>query len=293
MAYPTRKPEITERDHGILRLLWKWKVLSTSALTAKFFPGKSPLTCYVRLQILSRLGFVRALDLGSRKRTGWSIEERGFRYIRATLGELESRGFRSEYLEHDFLTTALHLGEWLIEQPREIKTFSEQQLRRIHPDLWPSWVPRSDIHRPDGYTLDYRGSSPKIYAIETELSLKSTKRYESVAAFYGGQESLTAVIWLVENQRSASKLKDSLEHHKIRNLGAHNFLLRKAFESEGWKAKLSDGSLSGQSLSEVFLYNPTISPQFPHNVNCSAALLDARKRPLNQDLGNARRGRNP
>ncbi len=185
--------EITERDYKILRSLWKWKALTTQALARKFFPDIKPLSAYRRLMLLETGGYIKCLQVDGRHKEVWSLSDLGFKSILPKLGELECVGYKSENIHHDYLATAFHLGEWLTHQPENSQTYSEQQLRRYAMDTWPAWVPQSNTHRPDGYSIYEVDNQRVITAFETELWSKTRHRYEEVVAFYDTQESIQFV----------------------------------------------------------------------------------------------------
>src|SRR3989344_7063606 len=136
MAKTTRKKarnlQITERDYKLLRYLWKWKVLSTSAIAKKFFPEAKSVSAYIRLLRLEKAGFIESIPIDKRHFDVWAITAKGFRVIQSQLVDLAHQGFKSENPYHDYIATAFHLGEWLTNRPPYGKMFSEQQQRRIH-----------------------------------------------------------------------------------------------------------------------------------------------------------------
>lgn len=275
------KRQITERDYRILRLLWKWKAVSTMAIAKKFFPEVQPLSCYRRLQYLESDGYIKSAPVDGRFFEVWCLSDKGFRYIRPKLGELESAGYRSESVDHDFIATVFHLGEWLTRQPPQARTYSEQQLRRIHPDLWPSWVPKSTLHRPDGYSLDYRGSSPLIYAFEAEISVKAKCRYESVVAFYDSEASVSAIFWLVSSPGELKAILSAFQKFQIRDLGKHHFLFLKDFKAKGWAAPFVEGTQKGKTLEHILHPEGVTMASQWHRGQDVLSLLANRKRPTN------------
>lgn len=132
---------LTERDLKILRYLWRWKVLSTAALTEKFFPERSPITAYTRLWHLQDGNYIRLIPLSDGKRFVWGLDQKGLASIKNQLPDLREIGFKSENVEHDHLVSAIHIGEWLTTTTSDDYFFSEQELRRFHLDQYPEWVP--------------------------------------------------------------------------------------------------------------------------------------------------------
>ena len=238
-----KKPKclIVERDMAIFRFLWRWKAVSTLALAAKFFSNCEPRSAYCRLMLLQKCGYIQAVDLIGGLKVVWSLTDKGFKYIEPMILHLESYGYKSEHRYHDYLTTAFHLGEWLIKPPEFTQTYSEQELRRIVPDRWESWVPRSTTHRPDGYSMYYVGEEPVVIAFEVELSLKANDRYDRVVAFYDGQNDIKMVFWIVKSKTEVNALRRAFEKFHIRDWSKHHFILLRDFQENGWMAKFCEG----------------------------------------------------
>lgn len=273
--------EITERDYKILRFLWKWKIVSTCALAQKFFPSVQSFSAYRRLLLLEADGYIGSHVVKGRFHEGWILKDKGFKYILPHLGDLESKGFKSANYPHDFLATAFHLGDWLVEQPENTQTYTEQQLRCYPLDLWPAWVPHSTLHRPDGYSAYQSNEKRVVVAFESEISLKAKYRYESVVTFYNTQTDIDYVFWLVDSQMTLNALKRNFEKFQMRECSRHQFILLSAFMKNGWRAQFTEGKFQGRNLSEFLNHKPiTISSQAHHSCG-SLALLDSRRRPSN------------
>lgn len=263
-----------------MKYLWKWKLVSTAALAAKFFPNLSTLTPYRRLMRLADSKYLQYIHRNDASGCGWCLTPKSYKQIRHLLGELRAEGFRSEYPNHDSIATAFHLGDWLTKQPEYTQTFSEQQLRRIPVELWDDWVPKSTIHRPDGYSLIFKGEERLVFAFEAELDLKPKPRYESVAAFYDLQQNINAVFWLVDSKSTANSMKRHFESFNVRNLSKHNFVLTEEFRERGWSTPIIAGKFEGKSLTDILSsLPPTKLPLCSQQVG-SLALLNNFKRPV-------------
>ncbi len=271
--------QITERDYKMLRFLWKWKIVSTLGLAKKFYPSADPFTAYRRLLYLEADGFIGHYPVAGRFHNAWILKEKGFKYILPYLGELRSKGFKSTNYPHDFTASAFHLGEWLIHQPDNSQTYSEQQLRSYHEDLWPSWIPRSTIHRPDGYSVYQNADRRTIIAFETELSLKASKRYESIINFYDSQSTITFVFWLVDSRSTLNAISRILQKVQISQSSKHQFVLLPDFQKMGWNAPFIQGSFIGNSPANILLHKTsTLLTQDPLN-RATLLLLESRRRP--------------
>ncbi len=136
---------ITERDYKMLRFLWKWKAVSTRSIAKKFYSNIKPVSAYRRLQYLANDGYIKSSAVEGKLNEVWGLKEKGFKYILSYLGDLKSKGFKSENNWHDCLSTAFQLGEWLTNQPDNSQTYSEQQLRCNHPELYQNFPRKFDL----------------------------------------------------------------------------------------------------------------------------------------------------
>lgn len=278
---PKRKSnrlDVTARDIKILKFLWKWKMVSTAAVGLRFFPNASVHTGYRRLLALAQFGFVTFIQIDHTTGQGWTLTPKGYKVIRHLLGDLSVDGFKSEYPHHDRLVTALHLGNWLTNQPEYTQTFSEQQLRRIPVDLWDDWVPKSTTHRPDGYSLLFRGERKLVVAFEVELWLKSKNRYEPLVAFYDVQQSIDMVIWLVNSKVTLNSMKRTFERFNIREMQKHHFILLSDFQARGWYAPFVSGKFIGKTPAEILLHLPLPRPFPEPSYGAALALLENSKK---------------
>lgn len=275
-----RHCEITDRDYKLLRFLWKWKVVSTSAVAKKFFPGVQSFSAYRRLLFLESDGYIGSFVVRGRFHEGWILKEKGFKYILPHLGDLRSQGYKSANYPHDFLATALHLGDWLTQQPENTQTYSEQQLRCYPSDLWPSWIPRSTLHRPDGYSAYQSSERRVVVAFEAEISVKNKKRYESVVTFYDNQPSIHYVFWLVDSKSTLNAVRRNFEKHQMREWSKHQFILLSDFMKAGWMAPFVEGKFKGRSIVDFLMHNPATMASQSHLACGTLALLDSRRRPV-------------
>lgn len=275
--------QITDRDYKVLRFVWRWKCASTMTLAKKFFAQINPHSAYRRLQFLEAAGFIQSRIVTGRYFEVWTLKEKGFKYIQPKLGYLESNAFKTDHIEHDFLVTAFHLGEWLTHQPDYTQTYTERQLTCYPAEHWPAWVPKSKLHRPDGFSIQVRESSQFVAAFEVELSLKTSQRYESVATYYDGEAAISAVIWLVSSKTDINRLQEIFKKLHVRDLSKHNFILRNDFLNSGWSSIIHDGNFKGQRLLNIFNRNGVVQASKWHRDLDAIALLDSRKRPISSN----------
>lgn len=263
-------------DRDILLFLWRWKLLSSSAIAARFFPGATSSGANKRLERLRRHNLIYPFNMNSNEaKVLWSLTSKGFREARVRLPELSETGFRSEHPLHDYYVTAIHLGEWLTRIPQGCDLFSEQELRRYSPDNFPGWVPTNTLHRSDGYWKIRLPEGNLVAALEVELNLKTKPKYGVVAQYYKDQPNISRVIWVVETSADARKIRDALKASSPSNIGIHTFILLPDFLSRGWDAPIQYGFEEGRPLSCLLRFDSGETQE-----NSSAfSLLDTRKWP--------------
>lgn len=262
------------RDVPILQFLWKWKAVTTSALCQKFFYDVSPATGFKRLWELERAAFIETRTVDDHgKQFAWVLTKKGFAAIRSSLPVLREEGFRSENLHHDLLTSAFHLGDWLNARNENATVISEQQLRRYDFEFYPKAVPKTDLHRPDGYTY-LASPSAKLIAFEVELSPKKKFQYEEVANFYN-RHQVNHILWLVPRESLGLRIHQVIGDTLFQDENRHSFLLLTDFIERSWDAKFFIGPHAGQTVNTL-LGNSTET--VPKHVS-SKFLLDTRKAP--------------
>lgn len=239
---------LNDREVRILIFLWKWKLVSNAALTSKrFFPVTSQARAYNRLLDLKRVGLIEVRCDDKIQNFAWTVTQKGFKAIREFLPALREEGFRSEYFEHDFLVTAFHLGDWLIELPSNVRIFTEQELRRCVFDEYPSWVPETS-HRPDGY-FGFAGDDKIMpVAIEIELNRKTPTAYEGIGEFYADTTSVFRVLWLVPSVTAAKRIHSKIREYLSVRSNIHNFILVSDFRDLGWQSPIIEGPEAGKTI---------------------------------------------
>lgn len=267
-----------ERDLPLLTFLWRWKVATTKALHARFFPECVQFRAYARLLQLSDAGYLTAIQLGHQKGVVWSLTRKGFLVVREQLPALAAEGFASEHMRHDLLCAAFHLGDWLCAQPVNVSLFSEQQLRTYDPEMYPAWVPASGGHRADGYSFVQGQSGDRVIGIEVELSRKKVSLYKSAGIFYSHQREVDRVLWLVEGATYLASLESHLATYDLDRSSIHNFVSLGQFQRQGWQSRIARGPEQGLTIHE-FLHDgdPRKMPEKSQKPFSGLHFLDTRK----------------
>lgn len=268
-----------QRDIPLLHFLWKWRLVTVAALTQKFFPMCSEKTAYNRLLALEHAKRITIRSKGNDGQFLCALDRQGYEAIKEELPLLSEPGFKPEHIEHDFLVSAFHLGDWLKDKPENTSLFSAQQLRRIDSEMYPSWVPRSPTHIPDGYTLVKKGDRDSIFAIEVELYSRTELNYQLIGDLYRYLRNVEKVFWLVSGDSLARKIEIQLIKAMRDRPSNHNFILLKEFVAQGWDAPIVIGPDEGRSLSTLFSEIVPKSGENPSDSNLARFLLDTRKSP--------------
>lgn len=257
--------KLSKRDVEILHFLWRWKVCTTRALSQKYFSG-SDFTAYDRLRLLKNGGYIRLLGLNEEYgRFVWTLSNKGFQEILEGMDALREVGFASEYLKHDLYVVALHLGDWLMDTPKGVEFFSEQELRRCYPSNYPAWVPQLNGRRPDGYWLIPYRNEQLVFALEVEFSIKDQKEYGPIGRFYADAEGITRVFWLVESSNIALKLQNRFRQISKTEYEKHNFIIRPDFEKQGWQSRIIAGYEVGKTLAFAVCAGQILSTEWTLN----------------------------
>ncbi len=275
---------LTERDNRLLRFLWKWKLLTTRAIHLKFFPQCSLQRAYNRLNQLKNAGILESRRGEELDANYWALGQLGYRAIKSVLPPLRSDGYKAEHVSHDALVTAIHLGHWFLEKPSTAQLFSEQQLRRYQTESLPHWVPKSQLHRPDGYWFMPKNCpSNRLYALEVELNIKSPSAYERATDFYKLEPTIDRIFWFVTSASACKRVSKLLAAGDNSASSQHSFVLLEEFKKRGWDASIHLGVDQGKAF-EASLSTQAVppwkggrTPVESTSISTPQHLLDSRK----------------
>lgn len=252
----------SETCGGILSFLWQWKLATTATLAKKFYTHSSVEACYKRLQRLEKGRYVQSLVSRNGKGFVWALEKKGFQYLKDDLPELAEEGYLSESPGHDLIVLAAQLGCWIDGVPSGWQLFTEQQLRRFTKESYPEWVPRSKIHRPDGYWYYSNGSDSRLLAVEVELNQKALVDYETVGRFYRLDTKANQVIWITGKRANPSSIQEAILKSIKPKENIHSFISLDDFLKHHWQSKICIGKDTGKTFAEALVQSP--SNPFPH-----------------------------
>lgn len=235
----------------ILMFLWRWKLLSTAALSVRFFPHLMPHSAYKRFAGLRKKELIGMVADPTCQKFLWALTRKGFEVIKHELPLLREEGFKSENQEHDYLVTAIHLGDSILDNADASWVFTEQELRRYDPELYPEWVPKSSLHRCDGLWKIGVGSDRKIFGLEVELSSKRDCDYHLVSKHYSRHTGINGVIWVCPSNAMARRLHRLVRDKDESQEDKHCFFTVPDFQSDGWGASCKFGGQVGKTLREI------------------------------------------
>lgn len=282
------------KELPILAFIWKWKIATTSALYVRYFKGSAPITAYKRLRTLQKMGLLEREIEARGGASVWTLTRSGFDIVRELLPALQEEGYRSGNIRHDLIAQAVHLGNWLVKEPRGVVFFTEQQLRRYEPEEYPDWVPKSKKRKPDGYwRINGKDGekSARVIALEVELSRKKEEEIRGIGYFYADEFRIDRVLWVVLSEAMAERQNRIFGKLNVERRGIHNFVLLSDFQRVGWGAPITLGPESGRTIESFLSFNSEFmhhgSDKDPGNVQdrslkdiSVAAILDGRKGPF-------------
>jgi hypothetical protein len=241
---PNKKPGrpfyITPWDAKILNYIWLWKIASTASIHESVSRPGSPYATYKVLDKLEKNHFVDCQFDYREQFHVWQLTEQGFEAMKPELGDLKEDGFLSENHRHDRLVQAFQIGEWATLQLQKAYCFTEQQMRRMSPDDYPDWVPRSFEHRADGYSKIVGATRPWVFAYEVELTPKYSQKYEGVLRFYMTASKIDQVLWLIGGPEIKDQILKAKATIRDDTSNYHVFVDKNDFVKNGWDAAITN-----------------------------------------------------
>lgn len=275
---------ILNEDFECLKWLWRWKLLSTRGLKLGVYKTKSLNRAYRRLLQLEKEKLIQSYWSRDGKYCLWLLSEKGFELLKNNYPAQFLNGYKTENPNHDFWTTAIHLGDWAAEKPKESLIFTEQELRRHEIEHYPGWVPHTRQHRPDGYwkiNLSLKNSE-SLVALEVELSKKEPYRYKSAGEFYHEIIEIYQVLWVVKSEGDINYIFKHLTDGKKEYGAVHSFTTIDQYMRLGWQSQIIFGKNCGKTISDFL--QPRGVPSLSDRP--ALGLLDLRKRPMDSTTHN-------
>lgn len=266
----------TDRCGQMFRFLWFWKVSTTATLANKFFPEVSIEACYRRLKRLEKGGFIQIRPYVGNTGYIWSLDKNGFGVIKQIFPTGTQEGYLSECPHHDLVVAAVHLGEWIQKSPPGWEVYTEQLMRKIPHEYYPAWVPKSKIHRADGFWHFNDGNHSRTVALEVELSQKKLTDYETVGRYYHLDAKVDHIIWITGPRVSPKSIHTAIQKSLGAHPNRHSFITLESFEKTFWQSPVSVGYMVGESLKKILVQEVSAASSAPD----SYYFFDTRKYPV-------------
>lgn len=181
---------VTARDIKLLRKLSVYGMLSTKQTNVLVFNSIAITTVLRRLRLLESSLYVKRIRGLDSQDVLWVLTEKG-----ALLAEVEvpKRHWSKSLLDHDFKLLQLRLAmegcgvahSWHPEHEIRAQIFKNNNFRAAKEKVIP-----------DGLMSIERAGFKESVAVEMELRLKSSKRYDEIFLKYSGNQKITW-IWYV------------------------------------------------------------------------------------------------
>jgi hypothetical protein len=169
----------------------------------------------------------------------------------------------------------VHLGPWGGSCPPGVELFTEQELRCIDKALYPAWLPKSELRRPDGYWNIWNGDHFEATALEVELTRKDPADYMRVKKFYDLYPEVAQVIWVVAKDHQIKTIVEKVVGHSPQT-SKHNILRLNQFIELGWEAPVVVGPAQGQTAQFLLAKNGQNSGKIFSTFPC----VDTRRCPI-------------
>lgn len=269
---------ILDEDLLCLKWLWRWKLLTTRALAVGVYKSKKLEMAYRRMLKLEKAKYIQPYWSRDGKRCLWMLNDKGYQLLNQNFPNQFRAGYKTENPNHDYWVSAIHLDNWLAGRPMGTDFMSEQEIRRLEVEDYPSWVPKSKAHRSDGYWKINENPERRnsVVSLEIELSKKEPESYKSIAEFYKRFYLFHQVLWVVKSEGDVNYIKKHLESGLCDQERIHNFTTINHFIESGWQAKIIAGPCKDKMISDLIIQQGVNDPA----AMMSDCLMDLRKYPI-------------
>jgi hypothetical protein len=194
--------KLTKRDSELLNGLSKYGMFSTKQIVELYFKGTDSATVLRRLRIIEAENYLRRVGKLETNEVLWGVTSKGGEHTGA---ENFKTHWSKSMLEHDHKLVSLRLvleklgvlNSWTAEHQIRSMIYKKYSLREAKNKLIPDGLMEASIK-------NYKESM----AIELELNLKNTSKYQKIIYGYQGKDGLHAVWYIVSSQTIMNCLKN-------------------------------------------------------------------------------------
>lgn len=269
-----KKRTLTAKELKFLCVLWKWKVLTRQLAHELAFSDIGPWQVYRTIFRLLHEGYISEHSVMGCGVNVLQLTKKGFSEIHNELGDLKELRFNPQSVTHDHWATAFQLGPFVKKTTDNVNFIAEQEVQAFDPGVMPEWISPSREHIPDGFTCIKGKDSETHIALEVELNLKSSLRYDKVAYYFDGIDSkIDLVFWLCANINIAETIFNHLVAAKLRRLGIHHFFIADDFRKLGCQTPARTGQFRTKTIEEILIAkewqnnSSTIARQWQNEIN--------------------------
>lgn len=194
--------KLTKRDNELLTRLGQYGIFSTKQIIEIFFRGINSATVLRRLRIIEKDNYLRRVGKLESNEFLWGVTTKGGEH--AGLDIFKTHWSKS-MLEHDHKLVSLRL---ILERLGIVKSWTpEHQIRSM---IYKKYSLREAKNKliPDGLIDVSIKKYDESMAIELELNLKNTSKYQKIIYAYQGKDGLHAVWYIVSTQSIYNCLKN-------------------------------------------------------------------------------------
>lgn len=194
--------KLTKRDNELLHGLSRYGMFSTKQIVELYFKGTDSATVLRRLRLVEAENYLRRVGKLDTNEVLWGVTSKGGEHSGA---EHFKTHWSKSMLEHDHKLVSLRLilerlgivNSWTPEHQIRSMIYKKYSLREAKNKLIPDGLIDVSIKR-------YNESM----AIELELNLKNTSKYQKIIYAYQGKDGLHAVWYIVSSQSILNCLKN-------------------------------------------------------------------------------------
>ena len=276
---------LTESETATLEFVWRWKAANTATLLTAVASKRGAWAYYRCLLRLEREGYLTEASAARLPLIAWVLTKKGFDYWASGNESLAQKRYLPQSLAHDYYASAFHLGDFVSGMPRDVTFVTEQEIQCAHETQLPTWLPACRMHIPDGYTRMHDGSSARLFAIEVELNLKPSHRYDAMASYLDRHLEIDDVLWLCASGTIAERIRQRIMGVRPRRPEINNFVLLEDFKNRGWQAQVVHGRHKDLTVSEAILQksiqNPLNATANTPQIQLNQIFFSAAKSPKN------------